>query len=84
MKGKIIIEHDESGTHISVNVKGAVHHDRIYLVHALGKALALEPIDYMVLAHAESEGALDCEGPAMVSVDRKELLKQLEEEQLES
>lgn len=85
MKGKIEITCDGKGAHLSVDVREAVEHDKVFLVHALGKALGLEPHDYMVLAMAEAEGVLDgvC-APTTVTVDTDELLKQLKEEQNES
>lgn len=85
MKGKIEIICDEHGTHLSVDVHQTKDHDTLFLVHALGKALGLEPIDYTVLAKAEADGILNGVGkPTVVSVDTKELLKQLKEEQNES
>jgi hypothetical protein len=81
MKGKIIIEHDESGTSIAVQMKGTTDNDRLFLVHALGKSLGLGPLDYAVLIEAEAAGVLDNE---VALIDAKELKKQMEEEQLES
>lgn len=84
MKGRIVIECDEQGTHLDVRVSGTEEHDRIFLVHALGKALDLESEDYAILAIAEASGVLDDRSPTKVSIDRSELLNQLKEEQLES
>lgn len=84
MKGRIVIECDEQGTHLDVQVSGTEKHERVFLVHALGKALSLESEDYVILAIAEASGILSDKGPTKVSIDRAELLKQLKEEQLES
>lgn len=59
MFGKITIECDEKGTHVSTNIKIGHDSDRAFLVHALGKALGLCPIDYLILCIAETEGVLD-------------------------
>ena len=85
MKGKIEIICDDKGVHLAVQVEGTRDSDRVFLVHALGKALKLEPHDYMVLAMAESEGILDDAGkPMAITIDTDELLKQLKEEHNES
>lgn len=85
MKGKIEIICDDKGTHLSVDVHETKEHDTVFLVHALGKVLGLEPTDYMVLAMAEAEGVLDGIGkPMAVTIDTNELIKQLKEEQNES
>lgn len=81
MKGKIEITCDEQGVHLSVNVHQCKDHDRAFVVHALGKALGLEYVDYMVLAAAEHEGILQEAGsPVMVTIDTEGLKKQLEEQ----
>lgn len=85
MKGRIEIICDDKGTHLSVDVKGAKNHEKLFVVHALGKALGLEPIDYTVLAMAKTDGILNGVGKSTVlSVNTKELFKQLKEEQDES
>ena len=85
MKGKIEIICDEKGTHLSVNITETVEHDNVFLVHALGKSLGLNPHDYMVLAMAEAEGVLDgVPQPVLITIDTDELHKQLEEEMHES
>ena len=84
MKGKIEIVCDDNGTHLSVNVRGERASDRIFVVHALGKALQLEPVDYMVMALAESDGVLDEAAVPSISIDRDELARQLKEEHSES
>ena len=85
MKGKIEIICDDKGTRLSINVTGKGIADKLFVVHALGKALELDSEDYIVLAMAEAEGMLDVEGkPMAVTVDTTELLKQLKEEQDES
>lgn len=84
MKGKIEIICDDKGVHLSVYVEGARDSDKVFLVHALGKALKLDRADYMVLAMVEAAGLLnDVEKPFNVLVDADELLKQLKEEQNE-
>ena len=84
MKGRIVIECDEQGTRLDVKVSNTDKQDRVFLVHALGKALDLDSEDYVILAVAEASGVLSSEGPSTVSIDRAELLKQLKEEQFES
>ena len=85
MKGKIIIICDDRGTHLSVDVTDTEEHERIFIVHALGKSLGLEPIDYEVIAAAEAEGVLDGKGtPMAITIDTDELFKQLKEEADES
>ena len=85
MKGRIEITCDEHGTHLDVQVKTEHDSDRAFLVHALGKALGLTYDDYLVLSIAEATGVLDSAAqPKHVTIDRKELLRQLKEEQLES
>ena len=84
MRGKIEIICDDKGTHLSVNVSGTGIADKLFVVHALGKALELSPLDYMVLSTAETEGVLDGKGnPMTITIDTDELHKQLEEEQNE-
>lgn len=85
MKGKIEIICDDKGTHLAVDVQGAGASDRVFLVHALGKALELEYLDYMVLAAAEAEGLLEVEPKhTTVTIDTDGLLQQLKEKQSES
>ena len=83
MKGRIEIICDDKGLHMDVKVKTSGEADRVFLVHALGRALELTPEDYLVLSLAEATGALDDLGtPKAITIDREELLKQLKEEQL--
>lgn len=85
MKGRIEIICDDKGTHLSVDVSGSKAHEKVFVVHALGKALELEPSDYIVMAMAEADGVLDSVGkPMTVTIDTNELLKQIKEEQNES
>lgn len=85
MRGRIEIICDDKGTHLSLDVQGSGVADKLFVVHALGKALELDSEDYIVLAAAEAEGVLDGEGkPMAVTIDTDELLKQLKEEQNES
>lgn len=85
MQGKIEIICDDKGVHISVQVKVKRESDPVFLTHAVGRALGLSPEDYLIMSLAEAEGVLDGKGsPSSITIDRKELLKQLEEEQLES
>ena len=85
MKGKIEIICDDTGVHMSVQVNMEHESDPVFLTHVVGRALGLSPEDYLIMAMAEAEGVLDGKGsPSSITIDRKELLKQLEEEQLES
>ena len=85
MKGRIEIICDERGVHMEVHVKAEQESDRAFLTHALGKALGLSSEDYLILYVAEATGVLDELGSSnRVTIDRKELVKQLEEEQVES
>ena len=82
MKGKIEIICDDKGTHLSVDVQGSGIADKLFVVHALSKALELDSDDYVVLAMAEAEGVLDGKGkPMAITIDTDELIKQLKEEQ---
>lgn len=82
MKGKIEITCNEQGTNIAVNIRVEKESDRVFLTHALGKALKLKANDYICMYMAEMSGVLD--SPVQVSVDAKELMKQLKEKQDES
>ena len=83
MKGKIIIEVDDTGTHFVSTMTDLVRADRVFLVHALGRMLGLEMLDYQVLMLAEHEGVLNeaISQPIAISVDMTELEKQLQEEE---
>ena len=83
MKGRIIIEVDDAGTHFVDTMTDLVRTDRVFLVHALGRLLGLELLDYQVLMLAEHEGVLNeaVTQPITVSVDMTELEKQLQEEE---
>ena len=83
MKGKIIIKVDDTGTHFVNTMVDLERADRVFLVHALGRLLGLELLDYQVLMLAEHEGVLDeaVTQPITVSVDMTELEKQLQEEE---
>lgn len=85
MQGKIEIICDDTGVHMSVQVNMERESDPVFLTHVVGRALGLSPEDYLIMAMAEAEGVLDGKDlPGTITIDRKELLKQLEEEQLES
>ena len=85
MKGRIEITCDEHGVHLDVQVKTERDSDRAFLTHALGKALGLSSEDYLVLSMAEATGVLDeLDSSNRIMINRKELLRQLKEEQLES
>ena len=78
MTGKIEIICDENGTHITANVQTDKQSDRVFLTHALGKALELEVTDYICMTMAEMSGVMD--SPIQVSIDAEELMRQLKEE----
>lgn len=59
MKGKVTITVDDTGTHMSLDFEDVTKNDRMFLVHALGVALKLEPMEYEVLAMAEAFEALE-------------------------
>lgn len=83
MKGRIEIICDDKGTHLDVQVKTERDSDRVFLVHALGRALGLGPDDYLIMSLADASGVFDSiDPPKAITIDRKELLKQLKEEQL--
>ena len=84
MRGNISIVCNESGVHLACNVSECRYFDKVFLVHALGKALHLESDDYLILAGAEAVGALDPNSPTGITVDTDELKKQMEEEEVES
>lgn len=85
MQGKIEIICDDKGVHMSVQVKMERESDPVFLTHVVGKALGLSPEDYLIMAMGEAEGVLDGKAlPGTITIDHKELLKQLEEEKLES
>lgn len=83
MKGRIIIEVDDAGTHVMNTMTDLVRADKVFLVHALGRLLGLELLDYQVLMLAEHEGVLNeaVTQPITISVDMTELEKQLQEEE---
>lgn len=58
MKGKVTITIDDTGTHVLLELEDVTKNDRMFLVHALGRALNLEPMEYEVLAMAEAFEAL--------------------------
>ena len=84
MRGKIEITCDSSGIRLSVQIKGERQSDKVFLVHALGKALELTSQDYVAMSIIENSGLMDEARPTRVVVDTNELLKQLKEEQNES
>ena len=85
MRGKIEIICDDKGVHMSVQVKTERESDPLFLTHVVGRALGLSPEDYLIMSIAEAGGVFDGKGsPSGITIDYKELLKQLEEEQLES
>ena len=83
MRGRIIIEVDDAGTHFVNTMTDLVRADRVFLVDALGRMLGLELLDYQVLMLAEHEGVLNdaVNQPITVSIDVTELEKQLQEEE---
>lgn len=83
MKGKIIIEVDDTGTHFVSTMTDLVRAHKLFLVHALGRMLGLELLDYRVLMLAEHEGVLNeaVAQPINISIDMTELEKQLQEEE---
>lgn len=83
MKGRIIIEVNDTGTHVMNTMSDLVRADKLFLVNALGKLLGLELLDYQALVMAECEGVLDKLGvqPITVAIDMTELEKQLQEEE---
>ena len=82
MQGKITITCDETGTHLHNTILDMSRADAIFLVHALGKMLGLEPLDYKVLTIAESMDVLgeDSDTKMAVTIDVTEFMKQLMEE----
>lgn len=83
MKGRIIIEVDDAGTHFMNTMTDLIRADKVFLVHALGRLLGLDLLDYQVLMLAEHEGVLNeaVSQPINISIDMTELEKQLQEEQ---
>lgn len=83
MKGRIIIEVNDTGTRVMNTMSDLVRADKVFLVNALGKLLGLELLDYQALVMAECEGVLDKLGvqPITVAIDMTELEKQLQEEE---
>lgn len=83
MRGRIIIEVDDAGTHFVSTMTDLARADKVFLVHALGRMLGLNLLDYQVLMLAEHEGVLNeaVAQPITVSIDMTELEKQLQEEE---
>lgn len=79
MKGKIIIECDGTGAHITTHMKGVDQADQLFLVHSLGMSLELTPEEWMVLSLVTLDDKAP--SPTMITVDLAAAKQQLEEEE---
>ena len=79
MRGKIIIECDGAGAHITTNMKDVDPTDRLFLVHSLGMSLELTPEEWRVLSLVTLYDKAP--SPTMITVDLAAAKQQLEEEE---